>query len=211
MGAGSGLGMRRVFVALAPTLELARELRDAVEPVLAEDSGWRLPAASHIHLTLAFLGDIAEKRLPELEEIVAEATRGRPAPRLLVRGTGAFPDWPRPKVLWLGVAEAPGSERHLFELQEAIAEGLRLARMRFDDKGVFVPHLTVARPARRTRRGARDAAPSDGHAAPALETFRHLSVERPWTPDAVLSIESRLGAPSPKRYPVLARHPLEGS
>lgn len=216
MASGSAHGMRRVFVALAPPPELARAACAATAAALAEraasdplserapgraPAGWKVASPAHVHVTLAFLGEVPEKLLPDLDRAVAETAARSAAPRLRVRGTGAFPDRAQPRVLWVGVGEEPGSEGRLAELQADVAEALRRARLRFDDRaGTFVPHLTVARPAR-ARRSAR--------AQPPLpDAFGRLALDLAWAPDAVLCIESRLGAPSAERYPVLSRHPL---
>jgi len=192
--------MRRVFVALAPPVPTAEALRTAAAGALeSQVDAWRLPAARHLHLTLAFLGDIPEKRLDDLAQVVGEAAAACPAPSLRIRGVGAFPGWERARILWAGLSEGEGTEGRLPELQETVAEALRRARFRFDDKGRYVPHLTVARPKKARPKGA---------GTPVPEAFRALGLDLAWEPDAVLCVESRLGAASAERYPVLSRHPL---
>jgi 2'-5' RNA ligase len=226
--------MRRVFVALVPPVETASALCAAAKGAFeAQPDGWRFPAAQHLHLTLAFLGDIPEKRLDELASVLHEAAAASPAPVLRIQGVGAFPSWERPRVLWAGLSEADPSGKWarlseqedkavwttarsapevrtrgggpLLGLQTKVAEVLRQAQFRFDDKGRFSPHLTVARPRAMRPKGARR---GRGPGAPVPEPFRALELDLAWKPEAVLCIESRLGAASAQRYPVLSRHPL---
>jgi 2'-5' RNA ligase len=187
---------RRVFVALAPPAAACERLIAAARRALgAEERAWRLPHAAHLHLTLAFLGDVDEARFPELGATLARALAGRAAPRLVLRGTGAFPGWERPRVLWAGLAEEPGAEGRLAALHGALAAALDAARFARDEKP-FAPHLTVARP----RPGGRARVPS---------AFRSLALEEAWRAESVLWIESRLAQQGSERYPVLASYPLE--
>lgn len=94
-----------------------------------------------MHITLKFLGDIEERRIPEIEGEIREVCAGRPAFPVCLRGTGVFPDLRRPRVLWIGMRE--GAD----ELKELFADlDLRLARMGFarEDRA-FHPHVTLGR------------------------------------------------------------------
>jgi|SRR5579871_227779 len=102
----------------------------------------RSPAAESLHLTLAFLGDLA----PEDDTIrrALEAAAGVPFRSfiLCVDGAGFFRD---KQLGWLGVRRLPVSAReHVAALRAALAA----AAVPFDPKP-FVPHVTVLRGARR--------------------------------------------------------------
>jgi 2'-5' RNA ligase len=70
--------MARVFFALWPSPEAARQLA-AVAASFAAAAGGRATRLESLHLTLAFLGDVAVDRLPELERAARECA-AKPSP-----------------------------------------------------------------------------------------------------------------------------------
>jgi 2'-5' RNA ligase len=98
------------------------------------------------HVTLAFLGDLLEERVPDAESalVAGAAAYGagdRAAPRLRLAGGGRF-GRRRFTVLWVGLA---GDTEALASLGWAVREALRRRRVPFDGKPLR-PHLTFARP-----------------------------------------------------------------
>ncbi len=147
--------VRRLFVGAFPPADVALALRDAVAGLDA-----RLAVAEDIHLTLHFLGPTPEARIESLVE-------------LRIRGTGAFPDFERPRVLWIGVEEA-GPAGRLLELARCVG----------NEETPWTPHLSVARPRGR---------------GPFAE-FRALRLEFPWTLAEVHLVESRAAGEGLRRY-----------
>lgn len=119
-----------------------RAVIDRVLPDLASASGdvkWVRPA--NVHLTIVFLGTLAEGILPELKAAVKEVA-GRHGPfDVAVRGTGFFPNKRRPRVVWLGLEgdiQPLGGFRD--DLQKALVPfGIQ------QEKRPFRPHLTLGR------------------------------------------------------------------
>ena len=94
-----------------------------------------------LHLTLRFFGEVPPEGVETLGAKLAEALAGLPAFELEFRGCGVFPERGRPRVLWMGVPDAP---KALFDLQsraEACARALGFAR----ETRRYEPHLTLAR------------------------------------------------------------------
>jgi len=92
------------------------------------------------HVTLKFLGNVAEDRIAEVEEAldhVASTTRGID---LSVQGFGAFPTIRRPSVIWIGVEPTP-SLRCLKQDLEWALKDCGFAR----ETRAFHPHLTLGR------------------------------------------------------------------
>lgn len=143
---------KRLFVAVDP----APEVRDAVKAALdrikplAPTARWVDPAAMHV--TLAFLGDIAERDIPGLTEAIAGAA-ARSAPMdVRFTGGGTF-GGKRPRVLWIGVVGDLGAlgEAHV-NLGAALApHGYK------HDHPELTPHLTLARAGDRAGNPALDA------------------------------------------------------
>jgi len=115
----------------------------AVQERFADASGLRLTDPEQAHVTLKFLGDTDEDRLPALtDELAAAVEESAVEPFALhVVGLGAFPDIDYISVVWVGADE--GSEE-LTRLHEAIEE--HTVAMGFDPEDhEFTPHATIAR------------------------------------------------------------------
>lgn len=93
------------------------------------------------HLTLAFLGEIAEERLAPLVEGLRPRLGAFAPFEAVLEGVGAFPDARRPKVVWVGFSRG-GPE--LQALAEAIRSGLAALGLPVEARP-FVPHLTLFR------------------------------------------------------------------
>ncbi|MFB7127502.1 RNA 2',3'-cyclic phosphodiesterase [Kitasatospora xanthocidica] len=129
----------RLFVAVLPTTEALQGLADAVAPLRELPGAERLrwTGAEGRHLTLAFLGEVAAERLPELAAGLAAVAEVNPVHRLRIAGAGRFGD----RVLWAGVE---GQAWALRRLAEAVTEATAEVTGATDDFA-FHPHLTLAR------------------------------------------------------------------
>ena len=91
----------RVFFALWPTQENARRLAAAADE-FARTAGGRATRPETIHLTLAFLGDVAVDRLPALE---CAARSVQAAAFDLTLDCYGF--WSHNRLFWAGCSQAP--------------------------------------------------------------------------------------------------------
>ena len=124
----------RLFFALWPD-EDARDALAALARDVALVADGKPTPPGKIHLTLAFLGEVAHRR----SEAVAAAREVRGAPfALKLDRVGSFR---RAKVAWAGASAAP---RALIDLQEALAERLAARGFVLEERD-FAPHLTLAR------------------------------------------------------------------
>lgn len=124
----------RLFIAI----ELPAELKAALGRLRAEIAGARWVPGEQIHLTLAFLGEVAEERL---EQLTAALARIQSSPfRLSFSGTGCFPDHRRPRVLWIGLEP----EAHLQQLAAQTHAALLACGIPQEERP-FSPHITLAR------------------------------------------------------------------
>jgi 2'-5' RNA ligase len=119
---------------VADAIEAAsRPLRDA-----APDLAWVLPEKRHI--TLKFLGDVDESALPQF---VVAADRAASASRpfeMAVGGIGAFPNFRRVRVVWVGVESEPRLELLHHDLEVGcVGAGIEV------EGRPFRPHVTLAR------------------------------------------------------------------
>lgn len=102
---------------------------------------WEKP--EKIHLTLAFLGD-TKTPLTKIKETVVQASRDIKSFEVGVKGLGAFPDFVRPRVVWLGLK---GDLKNLARLQKQIG------RIHLGQRP-FVPHATIGRVKKGISKGA---------------------------------------------------------
>ena len=130
----------RTFVAI----ELPDEVKRGISQVQEElkraggDAAWTRPEG--IHLTLKFLGDVPDAKVPDILDALAVA-RGAGRLRIEVAGAGAFPNVKAPRVLWLGLA---GDIDRLSLLQKTVEEEMVRRGFEPEDRK-FAPHLTLAR------------------------------------------------------------------
>ncbi|CAA9249666.1 MAG: 2'-5' RNA ligase [uncultured Chloroflexi bacterium] len=131
----------RLFIALP----LPEEVRANLAAAQAGVSRLRLPLrfarAEGLHLTLAFLGETVEERLPALRSLIDEAAAPSPAILLTVRGLGVFPNPRRPRVLWAGLE---GDLSQLVALYDRLGGSLAAAGFPVEDRP-FRPHVTLGR------------------------------------------------------------------
>lgn len=100
--------------------------------------GWVRP--EHMHLTVRFLGETAEERLPGLRQALA-APLATPAFELRFAGLGTFPPRGPARVIWLGIASG---HDQLAAAHREVEE--RLARLGFErEDRPFRAHLTLGR------------------------------------------------------------------
>jgi len=107
----------------------------------------RWTAADSFHVTLKFLGNVDPARVPAVSEALRIAARQSPPFELALQGFGAFPDWRRPRIFWVG-AEAPG----INVLQRVVED--EIGPLGFPGEArPFHPHVTVGRASRDLPRG----------------------------------------------------------
>ncbi|NHC14579.1 RNA 2',3'-cyclic phosphodiesterase [Motilibacter deserti] len=127
----------RLFVALPLPADALTQLDTALGPVRQAHPQPRWVPSERWHLTLAFLGDIEERRLPELSERLARAAARSGPLELALSGGGRFGTG----VVWVGFA---GDLAPLTRLAEGVAAAARRTGIDVEDRR-FTPHLTVAR------------------------------------------------------------------
>ena len=127
----------RVFFALWPPPEIARQL-SAIADSFAKISGGRATRQETIHLTLAFIGDVALDRLPDL---VRAARKVRAEAFKLT--LDQFGLWRHNRIFWAGCSVLPPA---LAELAAALVAELQPAGFNVANaRRTFTPHVTLVR------------------------------------------------------------------
>jgi RNA 2',3'-cyclic 3'-phosphodiesterase len=144
--------MRRVFFALWPDDSLRSAFAEATHEV-ARSVGGRLVSGNNLHVTLLFLGSVAEDRLTELEALAAEVA-GTNVASTSELFFNRIEHWKRPRVLVAtaspsaGVAVAGALAAKLLEvsLGAGFTPDLKTLGLMGDSlPAPFRPHVTLAR------------------------------------------------------------------
>ncbi len=136
----------RVFVAINPSPEERARLAQASRALRKGGYPIRWVPPENVHLTLKFLGEVAEAQLPGVCAAVDESAKGLGALEMVVRNFGAFPNLRRPQVVWAGMQSSPALEALQSRVEGALAD-LGFPR----ERRAFRPHLTLGRAQKRTR------------------------------------------------------------
>lgn len=179
----------RVFFALWPTPEVAERLGDIAHDS-AQSFGGRATRRDTIHLTLAFLGNVAEARLPELS-IAAASVNVEP----FAINIDQLGFWSHNHLLWAG-CQAPSAP--LDALSSQLRKDLARAGFRIGGEGRdFVPHITLV------RRVPEATAPSERRPLPSIEPFT-------WRNERFVLVRSTLSALG-SSYQIIDEFPLTAS
>ncbi|MGE5280458.1 MAG: RNA 2',3'-cyclic phosphodiesterase [Deltaproteobacteria bacterium] len=103
------------------------------------DVAWVAP--DNFHLTLKFLGGVAEDRLPRITDACAAVCRLHPPFSFSLEGLGAFPSINAPRVLWAGIATRDAALEKLAADLEAALSALGFEK---EDRP-FHAHVTLGR------------------------------------------------------------------
>lgn len=133
----------RTFIAI----ELDEPLRLAIGRVQtkfkrqAPTGSVKWVAPDGIHLTLKFLGETPASRVPAIAAALRTACAGFQPFEFSVEGRGCFPNFRRPRVVWVAVRDRGQMLAHL---QAAIEQHVAPLGWPAEARG-FSPHLTLGR------------------------------------------------------------------
>ncbi len=129
------MSTQRLFVSIEPPGSIT-ELLAELDPQLR---GVRWLPPDHMHLTLAFLGNVPAE-IQETLSAKLEAISWKSFFLPLI-GLGTFPSRGWPKIIWIGVGTG---HPHLFQLHKRVQEAILAAGLEPDLRS-FHPHITFAR------------------------------------------------------------------
>jgi 2'-5' RNA ligase len=129
----------RLFVAM----DIPGDVRAALSAIVAKlrpicpKARWT--RIEGLHVTLKFIGETPDARVPEIRSALA-LIAPRPPIAIHFRGLGFFPNAKWPRVFWAGVE----SGQDLAALAAAVEAALHPLSVAREDRA-FAPHLTLAR------------------------------------------------------------------
>ncbi|QSH42237.1 RNA 2',3'-cyclic phosphodiesterase [Lentisphaerota bacterium ZTH] len=126
---------KRLFIAI----DLPRPLCDDLSELQSRMPGLKWTVPRQLHLTLAFLGNVAVSDIKPLGSALRTVTL-KPF-TLCIKDTGFFPDQRRPSIFWLGTNVSPKLQELKDQVDAVVFRQLNLQ----PGKRAFVPHITLLR------------------------------------------------------------------
>ena len=131
----------RLFIA-CPIPDSLKKSIEKIESLFKEseaDVKWIKP--ENLHITLKFLGKVDKERLNDVIEKTRNAINGVSSIYANVESLGVFPNWRKPRVVWIGIEQG---KEELKRLSNNVDEKLSLVGFE-KEKREFAAHLTIGR------------------------------------------------------------------
>jgi RNA 2',3'-cyclic 3'-phosphodiesterase len=130
----------RIFIGIKLEEGVLAKIENVLKPFRKMKTPIRWTESENIHLTLKFVGEVADDVYPEMERAVASGHFGLKPFKVNFRGLGKFPAGDEAHIFWVGI-EPVGELETLFRRIEEI-----LARFGVEkETRRFQPHITVGR------------------------------------------------------------------
>jgi 2'-5' RNA ligase len=130
----------RLFLAVNLPVALRARIHADIEPMRRACPGVAWVHPEHLHFTLKFLGEVSNGASTALQKTVGVAVQVRKRFTIILRGMGAFPNFRRPRVVWIGVKD----DRSLTTLARSVEEACVSLGFQPEVRP-FGAHLTVGR------------------------------------------------------------------
>ncbi len=131
----------RLFIAIP----LGPDLKEAISKIQSllkrRNEGVKWVNPEGLHLTLKFLGNTPQEKVPRIEEAMRKALAPFGPFSVLIKGTGAFPSLKKARVLWVGIEDERSRLKEMFKSLEK-----QLQKLGFPmEERPFKPHITLGR------------------------------------------------------------------
>ena len=132
---------RRLFFALEIPSETRKNAVSLVESFNIPQSQVRWVRGENLHITLKFLGDVADDQVPAISDAARGVAQKFEPIDIEVAGMGLFPNHEKPQIVWLG---AEGETDTLASLEAALSKALEPLGFPADERR-YTPHITIGR------------------------------------------------------------------
>ena len=130
----------RIFIGIQLEEDIKTRIEKELKPFKKMGTPIRWAKPGNVHLTLKFIGEVADELYPQIESALAETSFGFTPFRVQGRGLGKFPAGDEVHIFWVGI-EPSAELESLFHKIEDILARFRIER----ETRPFVPHITVGR------------------------------------------------------------------
>jgi 2'-5' RNA ligase len=131
----------RTFIAVELPENIKNKIGELQAPLKRTDAfvSWVKP--ENIHITLKFLGEVPEEKMNEVFSATEAALKETKRFKMNLKRMGAFPDFRRPRVIWVGTGK--GGEELLSMANKIEEEMEKIGYPKENRK--FSPHFTIGR------------------------------------------------------------------
>lgn len=131
----------RAFICFEIDRQMAASLGSLIAEArqFGERISWAQP--EKIHLTLKFLGDVDSQQIEQITQILSNIAADKRGFEIAFDRLGAFPDFHRPRIFWVGASELPPVLTALVAELETTLSTLGFQK----EKRAYTPHLTLGR------------------------------------------------------------------
>lgn len=130
----------RVFISIELEDDIKEKICNLVSHLKQNNSNIRWVKPENLHITLAFLGEICNKKIPVLCRGLQRVSKTHNSFKITFSNLGFFPNPRNPRVLWIGIER----NNKLYNLKQDIDNVLDELGIYFNKKP-FLPHLTIGR------------------------------------------------------------------
>jgi 2'-5' RNA ligase len=131
----------RSFIAVYPDDAARAHMADVIEEMRRANGTIKWEAPRQVHITVKFIGDIAAARLRAIAADLHTSLAGTPVIKPRIDRTGVFPNFRRPRIVWLGPSVPPAPLIKVQSVVEDVCSRHGVAR----EKQAFTPHFTIGR------------------------------------------------------------------
>lgn len=131
----------RTFIAIELPQNFRNYLADIQNLLKATGADVKWVPLENIHLTLKFLGEIDDKKLDKVTEILDSVASGENQFFIRLDSLGAFPNTNFPRVIWSGIDKGDKETR---KIANAIEERIATIGIPKEDRP-FSSHITIGR------------------------------------------------------------------
>lgn len=130
----------RLFLAINLPSPIRGAIDQEVSALRATAPALRWIAPEKWHLTVRFIGEEPLERVAQIRDAIDAATARHEDAPMAIGGIGAFPNFRRARIVWIGVAPDPRLEMLHHDIESAcVALGME------PEGRPFRPHITLAR------------------------------------------------------------------
>ncbi|GAB2972772.1 RNA 2',3'-cyclic phosphodiesterase [Nocardioides montaniterrae] len=135
----------RIFAAIVPPDDVIEHLDDFLEVRREAEPAYRWTPAGQLHLTLAFMESVEERRIDDYVDRLADGVARTPVPEIALAGPVTFPNPAQARVLGVGVSSVSDHADVVLERLAGRARNAAVVSGIEVDGARFKPHCTIAR------------------------------------------------------------------
>jgi len=134
----------RLFISVNCDGEVKERLLSVQETIRAQSLKGNYSLPENLHLTLVFIGETPEEKIPLITSVIEKALKTPVAPFSLVFTTAGCFKHDNKELWWIGADRNDPSLDILIEIRRRIADGLLSEGVIIDNRP-FNPHVTLGR------------------------------------------------------------------